>query len=310
MLTLAQRQVECRWDGLLPAELDHGHIDLLAQILAVAVDHGHIPSNPVVGKRRRLRVPKPRPVHLDSAEQIAILLEAAGQLDRGEAVLEVRDRHGRTGAQRQPVPTSGRRAAIATLLLGGGRASATGAMLWRDVDLANGRFEVGRDKTDAGMREVDMLPLLQEIRTEHKAASERTGPDDPVSVTSAGKPRSRHNIRQDVVEAVSPGRTSWWGTGGYSRLPLGITLHQLRHTFASILVAIGKDTTYVMHQLGHTRPGLHAAGLRAHDAAQRGGARASQGARSPFGQRVPSVGRQPPARPIPEQQKALLQRAF
>jgi hypothetical protein len=30
------------------------HIDLLAQILAVAVDHGHIPSNPAVGKRRRL----------------------------------------------------------------------------------------------------------------------------------------------------------------------------------------------------------------------------------------------------------------
>ena len=38
------------------------------------------------------------------------------------------------------------------LLLGGGRASATGAMLWQDINLANGRFEVGRDKTDAGMR--------------------------------------------------------------------------------------------------------------------------------------------------------------
>lgn len=70
-------------------------------------------------------------------------------------------------------------------------------MLWRDVDLANGRFEVGRDKTDAGMREVDMLPLLREILTEHKAASERTGPNDPVFVTAAGTARSRHNLRQD-----------------------------------------------------------------------------------------------------------------
>jgi integrase len=60
------------------------HIDLLAQILAVAVDHGHIPTNPAVGKRRRLKVSKRRPVHLDNAEQIAILLEAAGELDRGE----------------------------------------------------------------------------------------------------------------------------------------------------------------------------------------------------------------------------------
>ena len=32
------------------------HIDLLAQILAVAVDHGLLPSNPAVGKRRRMKV--------------------------------------------------------------------------------------------------------------------------------------------------------------------------------------------------------------------------------------------------------------
>lgn len=37
-------------------------------------------------------------------------------------------------------------------------------------------------------------------------------------------------------------------------LPRGITPHKLRHTFASILVAIGKDPTYVMSQLGHTDP--------------------------------------------------------
>jgi integrase len=37
-------------------------------------------------------------------------------------------------------------------------------------------------------------------------------------------------------------------------LPLGITPHRLRHTFASILVAIGKDPTYVMQPLGHTDP--------------------------------------------------------
>lgn len=229
-------------------------IDLLKQILAVAVDHGHIPSNPAVGKRRRLKVSKPRPVHLDSAGQIAILLEAAGQLDRGENVVEVRDRHGRVWTQQQPVQTVGRRAAIAMLLLGGGRASATGAMCWRDVDLANGRFEVGRDKTDAGMREVDMLPLLREILTEHKAASERTGPDNPVFATSAGKPRSRHNLRQDVVGAVVAHANRLVEERGLQPLPLGITAHKLRHTFASILVAIGKDPTYVMQQLGHTDP--------------------------------------------------------
>ena len=231
------------------------HIDLLAQILAVAVDHGHLASNPAVGKRRRMKVSKPRPVHLDSAEQIAILLEAAGQLDRGEAVIDVTDRRGRSWTQRHPTYTTGRRAALATLLLGGGRASATGAMLWRDVDLANGRFEVGRDKTDAGMREVDMLPLLREILTEHKAASARTG---------AQRPRVRHRHRDAHAPGTTFARTSSTPSvahahrlveeRGLQPLPLGITPHKLRHTFASILVAIGKDPTYVMQQLGHTDP--------------------------------------------------------
>ena len=222
--------------------------------LHVVTADGRMQSHGAVGKRRRLRVSKPRPVHLDSAEQIAILLEAAGELDRGENILEVQDRHGRTWTQRPAIQTTGRRPAFATLLLGGGRASATGAMLWRDVDLANGRFDVGRDKTDAGMREVDMLPLLREILTEHKAASERTGPDDPVFVTSSGKARSRHNLRQDVVDAVVAHANGLVDERGLQPLPLGITPHKLRHTYASILVAIGKDPTYVMQQLGHTDP--------------------------------------------------------
>jgi integrase len=217
-----------------------------------------------------MKVSKPRPVHLDSAVQIAILLEAAGQLDRGEAVIDVTDRRGRSWTQRHPTYTTGRRAALATLLLGGGRASATGAMLWRDVDLANGRFEVGRDKTDAGMREVEMLPLLREILTEHKAASERTGPNDPVLVTAAGTARSRHNLRQDVVDAAVVHAHRLVEERGMQPLPLGITPHKLRHTFASILVAIGKDPTYVMQQLGHTGPGLHPSRLLARDAPQRG----------------------------------------
>jgi integrase len=252
------------------------HIDLLAQILAVAVDHGHLPSNPSVGKRRRMNVAKARPVHLDSAEQIALLLEAAGQLDRGEMVIDVTDRRGRSWTQRHPAYTTGRRAALATLLLGGGRASAMGAMLWRDVDLANGRFEVGRDKSDAGMREVDMLPLLREILTEHKAASARTGPDDPVFVTVAGRPRSRHNLRQDVVDAAVARAHRLAEERGVQSLPLGITPHKLRHTFASTLVAIGKDPTYVMQQLGHTTPPSRCASTPTRCAAARTSGRGSK----------------------------------
>src|SRR5437764_14770473 len=102
------------------------------------------------------------------------------------------------------------------------------------------------------MREVDMLPLLREILTEHKAASRRTGPSEPVFVTSTGRARSRDNLRHDVVDAVVAHANRLVDERGLQPLPLGITPHKLRHTFASILVAIGRDPTYVMQQLGHT----------------------------------------------------------
>ena len=37
-------------------------------------------------------------------------------------------------------------------------------------------------------------------------------------------------------------------------LPQRLTPHKLRHTFASVLVALGGDPGYVMDQLGHTDP--------------------------------------------------------
>jgi integrase len=43
---------------------------------------------------------------------------------------------------------------------------------------------------------------------------------------------------------------------GLQPLPLGITPHKLRHTFASILVAIGRDPTDVIQQLRHTDPAV------------------------------------------------------
>lgn len=217
------------------------HIFLLAQILEVAVEHDLIPNNPAKGKRRRLKVSKSRPVYLDSAEHIQVMLEAAGELDSDPASR-----------------TTGRRAAIALLMLGGPRAAAGGALLERDVDLANGRFMVGQDKTDAGVREVDMLPLLREILSEYRAQKIQEGlptdPDDPLLTTRSGKPRDRHNIRQRVVASVVAKAEELLTQRGGQPLPQGISPHKLRHTFASVLIAIGKDPAYVMHQLGHTDP--------------------------------------------------------
>jgi integrase len=75
-----------------------------------------------------------------------------------------------------------------------------------------------------------------------------------VFVTSTGSARSRDNLRHDVVDAVVAHANRLVEERGLQPLPLRITPHKLRHTFASILVAIGKDPTHVMQRLGHTDP--------------------------------------------------------
>jgi integrase len=81
------------------------------------------------------------------------------------------------------------------MLFAGLRAEEVGGLRWRDVDLANGRLKIGRTKTDTGMREVDILPVLRDELAALKASA-IAGPDDPVFVTSTGHVRSRHNLRQ------------------------------------------------------------------------------------------------------------------
>lgn len=236
-------------------------IDVLEQILNIAIEYGHLPApNPAAGKRRRLKVTRPRPVYLDSAEHIAVMIEAAADLDKRDSqLITVHDRRGRTYTQRRHNQTSGRKAAIAVLMLAGPRVAAGGALLERDLDLANGRINVERDKTNAGMREIDTLPLLREILTEHRAQKLReglpTGPDDPVLITATGRARDRYNLA-DIVAAVVRRANELQAQRGAQPLPLGITPHKLRHTFASILVAIKKDPTYVMNQVGHTDAGF------------------------------------------------------
>lgn len=224
-------------EGALKARTINMHLALLAQILEVAVEYGHLDRNPAAGRRRRLKAPRPRPVHLDSAEHLAVMLDAASDLDNAK------------GSQ-----TSGRRAAIATLLFAGLRAEEASALQWRDVNLADGRLYVGRSKSDAGVREVDLLPILRDELTSHKQAAANAGPDDRVFVTSSGKPRDRHNLRQRVVAPIAKRADERLADRHQHPLPAGLSPHKLRHSFASLLVALGNDPAYVMGQLGHTDP--------------------------------------------------------
>jgi integrase len=100
----------------------------LAQILDVALEYhpGLLAGNPARGGRRRLGPTAPNRSFLE-AEQVAALLDAAGELDaesrRGEEHLA-------------------RRATLATLVLAGLRVGELIELHWQDVDMAAGRLFV------------------------------------------------------------------------------------------------------------------------------------------------------------------------
>lgn len=144
-------------------------IDFLQWVLSVAIEYRRfgLAENPAEGKRRRLRESRPAPVHIDSAAQIEALLEAAAELDRDPRY-----------------ELSEREAILATLLFAGPRAHELCNLLWRDVDLAGARIFIGRSKTAAGLREIEIQPN----RRHRRHASQQSGLGD---VAEDAKPVER-----------------------------------------------------------------------------------------------------------------------
>jgi integrase len=226
------RAAKVRQGVLSPTSINKT-ITRLAQILEVAVEYELIERNPAKGKRRRVKASRPAPVWLDRAEHIAALLNGAGQLDA------------RARRDRQHVE---RRAILATLVFAGLRIGELCDLRWRDVDLTAGHITVRASKTDAGVRQVDVLPVL---RAQLERLSRRR-PDDLVFATSNGQPHGPSNLRRRVLAPAVDIANEQLEQRGEVPLPEHLTPHKLRHTFASLLVALGVDPGSVMDQLGHT----------------------------------------------------------
>jgi integrase len=227
--------------GTLSATSVNKTITRLGQILELAVEEGLIERNPATGKRRRLRAPKPAPIWLDSAEHIGALLDAAGELDR-------------EAKSNGKVP---RRAILSTLVFSGLRIGELIELRWRDVNLADGRITVRASKTDAGVRRVDLLPVLSDVLGTHKAGV-RAHADELVFPTQAGGPMNPSNVRNRILTPAVGRANKRLQKAGATALPEGLTPHKLRHTFTSLLVALGTDLDLdpgaIMEQLGHSDP--------------------------------------------------------
>jgi len=213
-------------------------IATLTAILEAAVEYELIDRNVAQGRRRRLPAATPKRTWIDRADHIAALLAAAGQVD-----------------QNAHVHRGKRRALLATLIFAGLRIGEALALRWRDVDLARGTITVRAAKTDAGVRTVDILPILRDELADYRPRIDAE-PDQFVFGRSSGCPESAENVRLRILAKAVERANEQLGREGVELLPDRLTPHSLRRTFASLLFALGETPPYVMQQIGHTTPNL------------------------------------------------------
>jgi len=224
--------------GVLGANSTNKTLNTLAAILELAVEYELIGRNPARGRRRRLPAAPPKRSWLDRADHITALLDGAATLDA-----QARTRSGQ------------RRALLATLTFAGLRIGETLALHWQDVDLARATITVRAAKTTAGIRTVNILPVLRDELTEYRAASHHT-PVDLVFGTTRDTPQQMSNVRRRILTPAAHLANHRLREAGAEPLPDGLTPHSLRRTFASLLFALGETPPYVMAQMGHTTPNL------------------------------------------------------
>ena len=142
------------------------------------------------------------------------------------------------------------RALFSTAVMTGVRLGELLALKWDDINWTGGTIRVRRSlyngqfvepKTSRSVRMIGMSNRLAAILLEHKLAAPYS-PFDLVFPTPEGTPMDAANLRHRVFADT------------LTRAKLGkkIRIHDLRHTFASLLINQGENLKYVQAQLGHS----------------------------------------------------------
>lgn len=194
-----------------------GTLVVLSRAMQTAVRRGYVGQNPVKALDRTER-PKSdqRRMRILSSEEIGRLLPA--------------------------VPVA-YRSLVTTLVFTGMRIGEALALEWGDVDFDAGLLHVRDGKTENARRAIVMIPSLSRLLRTHMISSGNR--EGLVFGTGVGTQQARGNVLQRGL------------LKGLESAGLGhLTLHELRHTFASILIGQGFDVTFVADQLGHADPGI------------------------------------------------------
>jgi hypothetical protein len=90
----------------------------------------------------------------------------------------------------------------------------------------------------------------------YKTQTKHAKPEDYVFATATGKADTSSNIARRLKRAVARANKQLAVSERVSPIPIELSPHSLRRTFASLLYLRGENPVYVMHQMGHTDPEL------------------------------------------------------
>ncbi len=250
-----------RQQGLKPKTV-RKVVGTLSTILNEAVDDGLLTSNPALGLRKVYRSPDFRdgsgqpPVQPLTREELAQLLATARdhRVQRGKRV---------TFPFRKHYPF------LLLLARTGLRLGEAIALQWGDIDWQAGVIAVRRafvrnqltTTKNTKPRRVDMSAQLQETLRAVYAARFEPVPALPAEAQEAVEARPAGATEQWVfpdtkggILDADPFRARVFGPLLRAANLRHIRLHDLRHTYASLLLAAGKELHYVQQQLGHHSP--------------------------------------------------------
>lgn len=217
-------------------------VTLLGTILAHAVRRGWVASNPVR--------------ELERDERPSVATREMRALARVEIP--------RLLAAAPPTYRSLLAAAVFTGLRFGELLGLTWADLDFDAQVVRVRMQIDRwkqgeaprrvePKTPQAVRDVVLMPTLAALLREHKERAFARGqarPEDLVFSSARGTPLHQRNVvRRGLDPAVAEA-----GLADDGRPSL--RFHDLRHTFASLLIAEGLNVVFVSRQLGHADPAI------------------------------------------------------
>ena len=222
----------CRAKGLKPASM-RGVNRTLSVVLSQAVEDALLPANPAFRMGKYLRggdelPPEIQPLTREEAQRL---------VDKAEELF------------------SAYAAFFLCALRTGMRLGELLELHWGDIDFGNRCIHVRRSRVAGKVtstknrqrRRVDMSFMLTEtlkrLRTARKRAALKAGTSLApwVFTTPIGKQVDGDNLRSRVFHRVLE----------KAELPR-IRLHDLRHTYASLLIQQGESLAYVQQQLGHS----------------------------------------------------------